>query len=85
MPTLIVQETYTLTSGLNPGTAVCPPGTVITGGGMKTPLGGNNLTVQVCESYPSADNTWTLSFNNSAGTTGSYVVYAICLPVTPAS
>ncbi|MEV7119747.1 hypothetical protein [Kitasatospora griseola] len=82
---MIVQETYTLTSGLNTGTAVCPPGTVITGGGMKTPLGGNNLTVQVYESYPSADNTWTLSFNNSAGTTGSYVVYAICLPVTPAS
>ncbi|MFD7065699.1 hypothetical protein ACFV97_00505 [Streptomyces sp. NPDC059913] len=50
---------------------------------MKTPLGGNNLTVQTYESYPSADNAWTVSFNNSSGTTGSYVVYAVCLPVTP--
>ncbi|MGW4380149.1 hypothetical protein [Kitasatospora sp. NPDC004531] len=73
-----------LLPGLNTGTATCPPGTVITGGGMRTPLGANNLTAQVYESYPSAADTWTLSFNNSASTSGSYQVYAICLPVTPA-
>ncbi|MFE5331683.1 hypothetical protein ACFRCG_35385 [Embleya sp. NPDC056575] len=82
LPTQIVQTTYTLTSGLNTGTATCPSGTAITGGGYKTPLGGNNLTAQVYESYPSAADTWTVSFNNSAGTTGSYVVYAVCQPVT---
>lgn len=82
LPTQIVQTTYTLAPGLNTGTATCPDDTAITGGGLKTPLGGNNLTVQVYESYPSAGDTWTVSFNNPAGTTGSYVVYAVCQPVS---
>ncbi|MFE7368912.1 hypothetical protein [Streptomyces anulatus] len=51
---------------------------------MRTPLGGNNLTAQQYESYPSADDTWTVSFNNSAGTSGTYEVYAVCLPATQA-
>ncbi|WP_216651232.1 hypothetical protein [Actinomadura litoris] len=69
-------------AGLNTGTATCPSGTVITGGGLVTPLGGNNLTVQQYESFPSARDTWTVSFNNSASTSGSYTVYAVCIPVT---
>ncbi|MFC0602542.1 hypothetical protein ACFFHI_29770 [Streptomyces palmae] len=47
-----------------------------------TPLGGNNLTVQPYQSFPSAENMWTVSFNNPASTSGSYTVYAVCLPVT---
>ncbi|MFI6180117.1 hypothetical protein ACIA8R_31565 [Nonomuraea sp. NPDC051191] len=82
-PTQIIRTPHTLTSGLNTGTSTCPAGTAITGGGLVTPLGGNNLTVQVHESFPSAENTWTVSFNNSASTTGTYTVYAICIPVTP--
>ncbi|MFE4591693.1 hypothetical protein [Streptomyces laurentii] len=82
LPTQIVPATFTLANGLNTGTATCPSGTSIAGGGLKTPLGGNNLTVQLYESYPSAGDTWTVSFNNSAGTTGSYTVYAVCQPVT---
>ncbi|TYC12251.1 collagen-like protein [Actinomadura syzygii] len=81
-PTEIVRQTYTLTSGLNTGTATCPARTVITGGGVVTPLGGNNLTAQQYESFPSTESTWTVSFNNSAGTTGSYTVYAVCIPIS---
>ncbi|GGT46089.1 hypothetical protein ACFFV7_38795 [Nonomuraea spiralis] len=83
LPTQIIRTPHTLVSGLNTGTSTCPAGTVITGGGYVTPLGGNNLTAQVYESFPSAENTWTVSFNNSASTTGSYTVYAVCIPVTP--
>ncbi|MGW4403712.1 hypothetical protein ACWEJ6_06750 [Nonomuraea sp. NPDC004702] len=82
-PTQIIRTPHTLTPGLNTGSATCPAGTVITGGGLVTPLGGNNLTVQVYESFPSAENAWTVSFNNSASTTGTYTVYAVCIPVTP--
>ena len=71
-----------MTSGLNTGSADCEPGTAVTGGGLVTPLGGNNLTVQVYESYPSDEDTWTVSFVNSASTTGTYTVYAVCTPVT---
>ncbi|TYB42718.1 hypothetical protein FXF69_28440 [Actinomadura chibensis] len=83
-PTQIVRETHALAPGLNTGTATCPAGTVITGGGVVTPLGGNALTVQQYESFPSSESTWTVSFNNSPGTAGSYTVYAVCIPVTPA-
>ncbi|WP_222870145.1 hypothetical protein [Actinomadura decatromicini] len=47
-----------------------------------TPLGGNNLTAQQYESFPSTESTWTVSFNNSAGTTGTYTVYAVCIPIS---
>ncbi|WP_187767569.1 hypothetical protein [Streptomyces cacaoi] len=50
---------------------------------MRTPLiDSNALSAQTYESYPSAGDTWTVSFNNPGPTSGTYTVYAVCLPVT---
>jgi hypothetical protein len=81
---VIVDEDFTLVNQLNTGSANCPSGTAVTGGGLVAPLGGNNSTVQVYESYPADADTWTVSFVNTAGTTGTYTVYAVCTPVTEA-
>ncbi|MET8573223.1 hypothetical protein [Streptomyces sp. NPDC005012] len=73
-----------LTAGVNTASVDCLDGYSVTGGGLVTPLGGNNLTTQLYQSYPSDGDTWTVSFVNSAGTTGTYTVYAVCIPVTEA-
>ncbi|MFE7414819.1 hypothetical protein [Streptomyces laurentii] len=69
---------------LNAATVTCPAGSVVTGGGIDLPGSTGSLTNDVYESYPRSQTTWQVTFNNKASISGSYSVYAVCLPVTPA-
>lgn len=64
------------------GTAACPAGTFVVGGGVS--LGDQNAQI-VSNSYPSSTSSWTADVDNVAPTAPSFTVYAICLPAAAAS
>jgi len=73
----IVTQSFDISDGTQgTGTASCPAGTVIWGGGAA--FNGGSFAVNIGSSYPSdGDSAWTATFNDDAFNSG-FTVYAIC-------
>jgi hypothetical protein len=81
-----------VTSGANPGngvtitgTATCPAGKVLLGGGAQvTTTSGNPANVNLVTSYPSSTTVWSATVVSDGGLGGgatmSITAYAICTP-----
>jgi hypothetical protein len=59
------------------GTAVCPTGTVVLGGGAVY-LGEPSLSANINSSWPESDTTWEADLDNGSGSELEYQVFAIC-------
>jgi len=58
------------------GTAFCPSGTKILGGGGVIVTG--SLVANINSSYPSGTNAWHVDANNGSSTSTTFNVYAVC-------
>lgn len=78
---IVQEEPADLTpNSLATNTTDCPGGTVVLGGGVELgPDAGSLGNMLMVQSFPSADNAWTVTvLNNSASNNLDWITYAVC-------
>lgn len=73
----VVSSSYDAPNGIqSAGTASCPSGTVVYGGGEI--VDSDSLDANVNSSYPLGDTEWVADVNNASGADTGFAVYAVC-------
>ncbi|MFF0066884.1 hypothetical protein ACFYRC_36310 [Streptomyces sp. NPDC005279] len=61
-------------------TVNCPPGKVVTGGGIRSNTLGNGLVLM--DTFPASDTSWRANLENDTGVTITITAWAVCANAT---
>jgi hypothetical protein len=71
-----IGETHTVGPGGGSGTATCPQGMRVVGGGYRLPQVG---VAEVWASFPTNEVTWQVTLRNTTGSNLTFTVFAVCM------